>query len=122
MQCDYYDAGACRSCSLMGTPYERQLADKQRHVEDVLRTTAAEVQWLPAIRSRESAFRNKAKLVVGGRAGAPTLGILDADGRGVDLRECGLYEPGLAATFDAVHRVVAELGIAPYDVPGARAS
>jgi 23S rRNA (uracil747-C5)-methyltransferase len=117
MQCDYYDAGACRSCSLMGTPYERQLADKQRHVEDALRATAAGARWLPAVRSRESAFRNKAKLVVGGRAGAPTLGILDAHGRGVDLRGCGLYEPGLAATFDALHRFVADLGIEPYDVP-----
>lgn len=117
MQCDYYDAGACRSCSLMGTPYQRQLVDKQRHVEDVLRSTTAGVHWLAPIRSRERAFRNKAKLVVGGRAGAPTLGILDADGHGVDLRECGLYETGLAATFDALHGFVADLGIAPYDVP-----
>ena len=37
--------------------------------------------------------------------------------RGVDLRRCGLYEPGLAATFDPLHRFVADLGLEPYDVP-----
>ena len=30
MQCDYFDAGRCRSCALMGVPYAVQLADKRR--------------------------------------------------------------------------------------------
>ena len=28
VQCDYYDAGVCRSCTLMGTAYSQQLATK----------------------------------------------------------------------------------------------
>ncbi len=64
-----------------------------------------------------SHFRNKAKLVVGGSAGRPTLGILDPGGRGVDLRRCGLYEPGLSATFDPLHRLLADHRVVPYDVP-----
>lgn len=120
MQCHYFDAGRCRSCTLMGIPYGTQLADKQRHVAGVLEALAPDVRWLDPVTSPESEFRTKAKLVVGGRPGRPTLGILDADGRGVDLRRCGLYVPGLAATFDPIHRFVAELGIAPYDVPARR--
>ncbi len=120
MQCDYFDAGACRSCTLMGVPYGAQLADKEGHVRDVLAPFAADLAWLPPVASPASHFRNKAKLVVAGRAGRPTFGILDAQGRGVDLRRCGLYEPGLSATFDPLHRVVRDHGIEPYDVPARR--
>ncbi|MGL5865683.1 MAG: methyltransferase [Dermatophilaceae bacterium] len=81
---------------------------------------AASTVWLEPVTSPESGFRNKAKLVVGGRRGRPTFGILDTRGHGVDLRRCGLYEPGLAATFDPLHRFVADLRIAPYDVPARR--
>jgi len=120
MQCDYFDAGRCRSCTLMGTPYAGQLAAKQQRAASSLAGLAPRLQWLDPARSAESHYRNKAKLVVGGRAGRPTLGILDERGRGVDLRRCGLYEPGLAATFDVLHRFVAELGLEPYDVPARR--
>lgn len=118
MQCDYFDAGRCRSCSLMGVPYAEQVADKAARAADALAPVAPDVRWLEPVAGPESHFRNKAKLVVAGRGGAPTFGILDAHGHGVDLRRCGLYEPGLAATFDPLHRVVSRLGIEPYDVPG----
>lgn len=120
MQCDDFDAHRCRSCGLMGVPYREQVAAKDARAREALRDVAPDVAWLPPFSGPQAAFRNKAKLVVGGRRGAPTFGILDAGGRGVDLRRCGLYEPGLAATFDPLHRVVAELGIEPYDVPGRR--
>lgn len=54
-------------------------------------------RWREPRPSAESGFRNKAKLMVGGRNGAPTLGLFDADRRGVDLRHCGLHEPALRA-------------------------
>ncbi|MFQ6172415.1 methyltransferase domain-containing protein [Oryzobacter sp. R7] len=120
MQCDYFDAHRCRSCALMGVPYGDQVRAKASRAAEALRGVAAGVEWHPPLTGPESEFRNKAKLVVAGRAGAPTFGILDREGRGVDLRRCGLYEPGLAATFDPLHRLVAELGIVPYDVPGRR--
>ena len=120
MQCDYFDAGRCRSCTLMGTPYDEQLAAKQHRATVALADVAPRLEWLDPARSPASHYRNKAKLVVGGRAGHPTLGILDERGRGVDLRRCGLYEPGLAATFDPLHRFVADLGLEPYDVPARR--
>jgi len=120
MQCDYFDAGRCRSCTLMGTPYADQLAAKEQRAASALGPVAADLAWLEPARSPASHYRNKAKLVVAGHAGNPTLGILDERGRGVDLRRCGLYEPGLAATFDPLHRFVSDLGIEPYDVPARR--
>ena len=120
MQCDHFDAGRCRSCTLIGVPYDKQLADKERRVAEVLAPVAPDLVWVDPARSPASHYRNKAKLVVGGTAGNPTLGILDHRGRGIDLRDCGLYEPGLAATFGPLHDLVARVGLEPYDVPARR--
>jgi 23S rRNA (uracil747-C5)-methyltransferase len=120
VRCDYFDAGRCRSCSLMGTRYADQLDAKGARVAELLADHIDSSAWIEPARSPDAHFRNKAKLVVGGRAGRPTFGILDRHGRGVDLRRCGLYEPGLAATFDPLHRFVSDLGLAPYDVPRRR--
>lgn len=120
MQCDYFDAGRCGSCSLMGTPYAVQLAAKQRRCEDALTDVAPDLTWLGPFASAESGFRNKAKLVVGGQPGSVTLGILDGDGNGVDLRDCGLYEPGLRELVPRLADAVDGLGLEPYDVPRRR--
>ncbi|MDO5738521.1 MAG: methyltransferase domain-containing protein, partial [Ornithinimicrobium sp.] len=117
MQCDYFDAQVCRSCTLMGTGYAAQLRDKQARVAATLERRAPFARWLPPAPSVESGFRNKAKLVVGGRKGAPTLGILDPQGRGVDLRHCGLHEPGLAEAIPVLAQLIAASGLTPYDVP-----
>ncbi|GAA2743439.1 23S rRNA (uracil(747)-C(5))-methyltransferase RlmC [Terrabacter aerolatus] len=120
MQCDYFDAGRCRSCALMGVPYAVQLADRDAHCRRVLADVAPDVAWLDPAPSAESAFRNKAKLVVGGSPGAVTVGILDRDGFGTDLRHCGLYEPGLAELVPRVADLLDDLGLEPYEVPSRR--
>lgn len=118
MQCDYYDAGRCRSCTLIEQPYEAQLADKQAQVAALL--AEHDVAWLPALASRETGFRNKAKMVVAGTVDRPTIGILDADGRGVDLRGCHLHTPGIGAALPVLADFVTTAGLAPYDVPTRR--
>ena len=117
MQCDYFDAGVCRSCTLMGQGYAAQLTDKQAAVAAVLAARVAPRAWDAPVASEESGFRNKAKLVVGGRRGAPTVGILDAAGRGVDLRHCGIHEPGLRDAVASLAVLLADSGLTPYDVP-----
>lgn len=119
MQCDYFDADVCHSCTFMGEPYEDQLTRKQREVASLL-SDWPDLVWEPAFGSRESHFRNKAKLVVGGTADKPTLGILDSHMRGVDLRQCGLYEPCLAASFETLAQFVQRARITPFDVATGR--
>lgn len=101
----------------MGVPYAAQLTDKDASVRALLAAHARDDVWLEPFHGPEAAFRNKAKLVVGGSRGRPTLGILDATGAGVDLRHCGLYEPGLHEAVLALPDLVADLGLTPYDVP-----
>lgn len=119
MRCDYFDAGVCRSCELMGVPYPDQLAGKVAAARELLAAWPDAV-WRDPVPSVESGFRNKAKMVVGGSAGAPTLGILDAAQRGVDLRGCGVLAPGLREAMPAIAAFIGRADLAPYDVPARR--
>lgn len=112
MDCHHYDAFRCRSCTLLEVPRARQLSDKEQHARSLVDAAA----WLPTVAGPESGFRNKAKMVVGGTVEAPTLGILDRDLAGVDLRDCGLHSPGLTAALDRIAGWVASAALEPYDV------
>ena len=115
MQCGYYDAGVCRSCTWLSTPYDAQLAAKQQHAADLLAGWPS-LTWLEPVRSREAGFRNKAKMVVGGTVDAPTLGILDPANQGIDLRECGLHVPVLHDALPPLAEFVTTARLTPYDV------
>ncbi|MGY4642296.1 23S rRNA (uracil(747)-C(5))-methyltransferase RlmC [Cellulomonas sp. URHB0016] len=118
MRCSYFDAERCRSCSWMGRPYAVQVATKQEHCRHLL-GDRPDLSWTAPVTSAESGFRNKAKMVVTGTVERPSLGIVDAHGLGVDLRDCGLYPPGLRATFPVLGEFVTRAAVAPYDI-GAR--
>ena len=119
MQCGYFDRGVCRSCTLMGTPYGAQVAGKMAHARDLL-AAWPEAVWLPPMVSSASGFRNKAKMVVGGTADSPTLGILDASRHGVDLTGCGILSSGLRAALAPISGFITRARITPYDIPARR--
>lgn len=115
MKCAYFDAGRCRSCSELATPYARQLEAKDRRSREAL-AAHPDVRWMPPVASPEMAFRNKAKMVVSGSVEAPVLGILDTNGQGIDLSDCPLYPSALQAAFAPLARFITLARIAPYDV------
>ncbi len=122
LDCHYFDAGVCRSCALIETPYARQLEEKEARCRALL-PGAPENGWLPAFSAGYRGFRNRAKLVVGGRAGVHggvTLGILGPSGEGVDLRECAIQAPGIAAVIPTLAEFIEATGLEPYDVPARR--
>ncbi|WP_403021698.1 23S rRNA (uracil(747)-C(5))-methyltransferase RlmC [Salinibacterium sp. GXW1014] len=114
IDCHHFDANRCRSCALLDQPYAMQLAAKQQRVRELLDPA---IKWLPPVQSAQEGFRNKAKLVVGGSIAEPTLGILDRQGGGIDLRDCPLYPDELASSFPALAEFVTRSGLEPYDVP-----
>jgi 23S rRNA (uracil747-C5)-methyltransferase len=116
MHCFYFDAGRCRSCTHMGTPYDQQLAGKQLHCQTLLAGHTS-LDWLPPLAGQAYGFRNKAKMVIGGTPQRPTIGILDAEGFGVDLRKCGVCSPGLRACFPVLADFIRHTRLTPYDVP-----
>ncbi len=115
VQCHHYDAGRCRSCTLLDLAYPAQVTGKQEHCAELLTPLAPDLTWLPTVESAESGFRNKAKMVVTGTTDAPVLGIL-AEGGGVDLTDCPLYPPALQASFPALAAFVTRARLVPYDV------
>ncbi|KAJ8141673.1 hypothetical protein OY671_005158 [Metschnikowia pulcherrima] len=115
VQCHHYDAGRCRSCTLLDLAYPAQVTGKQEHCAELLTPLAPDLTWSPTVESAESGFRNKAKMVVTGTTDAPVLGIL-AEGGGVDLTDCPLYPPALQASFPALAAFVTRARLVPYDV------
>ncbi|WP_141367441.1 23S rRNA (uracil(747)-C(5))-methyltransferase RlmC [Glutamicibacter uratoxydans] len=116
MECLYFSASRCRSCTLMNVPYLDQLQGKVDHCQHLLADFDT-LAFLPAQPSNEAGFRNKAKMVISGTTAQPTIGILDAEGHGVDLRNCGVIDPALRAMFPVIERFIRELKLIPYDVP-----
>lgn len=119
MHCDAFERGRCASCARIREPLDAQVARKQA---DAARCLAAfgPIHWHAPVRSRETGFRNKAKMVVAGSVDQPTLGILDASGHGVDLTDCPLYPAAISGIFPALAAFISQARIAPYDVPGRR--
>jgi len=115
MHCVLYTAGTCRSCQWLEKPYPQQLADKQHHLQSLLAERDV-AHWLAPIAGEQSAFRNKAKMVVSGSVERPLLGMLHRDGTPVDLSGCPLYPASFAPMFAVLKSFIARAGLTPYNV------
>lgn len=117
LDCAHFAAGECRSCTWLGRRYDDQLVAKDAAARALVDLPGP--AWEPPLTSRPHGFRNKAKMVVGGTVAAPTLGILDPAGAGVDLRDCALHTPGIEAALPVLAELVTRAGLTPYDVGSA---
>ncbi|HEJ8088318.1 MAG: 23S rRNA (uracil(747)-C(5))-methyltransferase RlmC [Serratia liquefaciens] len=115
MHCALYTAGTCRSCQWLEKPYPQQLTDKQHHLQSLLAERDV-AHWLVPIAGEQSAFRNKAKMVVSGSVERPLLGMLHRDGTPVDLSGCTLYPASFAPMFAVLKSFIARAGLTPYNV------
>jgi 23S rRNA (uracil747-C5)-methyltransferase len=115
MHCALYDAGRCRSCQWLELPLTQQLADKMANLRELLAGHPA-ATWLAPVSGPETAFRNKAKMVVSGSVERPLLGMLHRDGTPEDLTDCPLYPPSFEAVFAALKPFIARAGLTPYNV------
>ena len=111
LECDYFDADLCHSCTLIKTPQDIQRAAKTQRVAELV--DAAE--WLEPFASTREAFRNKVKLVVTGTIRHPKLGIL-GDGNGVDLRDCPLPTAGIRTVIPLLAQFVTRAKLQPYNL------
>ncbi|EIW8577637.1 TPA: 23S rRNA (uracil(747)-C(5))-methyltransferase RlmC [Klebsiella aerogenes] len=115
MHCALYDAGRCRSCQWLELPLTQQLADKMANLRELLAGHPA-ARWLTPVSGPETAFRNKAKMVVSGSVERPLLGMLHRDGTPEDLTDCPLYPPSFEPVFAALKPFIARAGLTPYNV------
>ena len=122
--CAYFDAGRCRSCSLLDVAYAEQLAGKQERARELIDAFATShgqsIDWLAPVASETAGFRTKAKLVIGGTADAPTLGILDGEQRGVDLEGCPIVAEPIRSVLPTLAAFITTARLVPYDIPARR--
>ena len=93
----------------------QQLADKMANLRELLAGHPA-ATWLAPVSGPETAFRNKAKMVVSGSVERPLLGMLHRDGTPEDLTDCPLYPPSFEPVFAALKPFIARAGLTPYNV------
>lgn len=127
MQCHHFDAGRCRSCTLIRVPHERQISDAEARYRELLAPFAAAGAdvWGAPVTSADSRFRATAKMVVTGTAAEPVLGILpepgtgpggSGEGPGSDLVDCPLYLPGVEELLEGVRALIRRAQVPPYSV------
>ncbi|MDK8347401.1 methyltransferase domain-containing protein [Brevibacterium sp. UMB1308A] len=123
MDCSYFDAGLCRSCTLLPVPMSTRVESQQAEVAELLapfwatgETGTPEQTWLPPVMGPESGFRIKVKMVVAGTTEHPTLGILDDDGAGIDLTDCPLYPESIHTVIRTLPWLIKRAQIPPYNV------
>jgi len=104
----------------MPTPYDIQLAQRQKEACELLATLpqASEMKWLPAAASLPEHYRSKAKFAVGGSTDHPTLGITGSapNYAGVDLPHCIAHTEVIASTIEPLKAFIRELHLEPYDI------
>ena len=115
MHCALYDAGRCRSCQWLERPVPQQLADKMADLRTLLAAIPV-AAWGEPVSGPETAFRNKAKMVVSGSVERPLLGMLHRDGTPEDLTDCPLYPAEFAPVFAVLKPFIARAGLTPYNV------
>ena len=115
MQCALYDAGRCRSCAWIEKSLPQQCQAKMNDLRQLLGELPVE-QWCEPVSGAESAFRNKAKMVVSGSVEKPLLGMLHRDGSAEDLTDCPLYSDAFRRVFTVLKPFIARAGLTPYNV------
>ncbi|HJA37858.1 MAG TPA: hypothetical protein H9793_02570, partial [Candidatus Brevibacterium intestinigallinarum] len=67
LPCAHFDAGRCRSCTLLQVRTQTRLTRLQEELTQLLDPFAeAASPWRSPVRSPEAGFRNRAKMVAGG--------------------------------------------------------
>lgn len=115
MHCALHAAGQCYSCQWIDKPYSHQLTEKQ---QDLVALMAGQpiAHLLAPVAGAQSAFRNKAKMVVSGSVERPVLGLPIRQGIAVDLCDCPLYTQSMVSVFPVLKTFIARAGLTPYNV------
>ncbi|SET44326.1 23S rRNA (uracil747-C5)-methyltransferase [Thorsellia anophelis DSM 18579] len=117
LQCEKYQQGICHSCSLIDTPYNQQLSQKQATLEKILNAyLTSEASILEPISSEISGFRYKAKMAVSGTVENIHLGLINHTFDGIDLTDCPLYPETIRLKFPLIKKYIQQAGLVPYQV------
>lgn len=117
-ECDYYSAGTCQSCSLLGISPGSRLKIKNEHLYSILRNGNVYPSRIHNVvtLSRPWQSRHKIKMSVGGSVSAPIIGITRHDRTTHELVECSLSPTPLRELLRHLRSVIAKRNMVPYDI------
>lgn len=108
--CSYFDQGDCQSCSLIETPYEKQIEIKERELQEMVH-----IPLDPSLRSHPQHFRQKIKISVSGSLEHPILGLAQLD-RFAEIYECPIQSIELNLRLPELYQFIKEYKITPYSI------
>jgi len=110
--CRHFDAGRCRSCSLLGTTLEQQHLDKNARLQTITGLVPEPLFAGPAWH-----FRDKIKLTVTGTSEAPVIGLLQEDlSTAVELLDCPVQAQTLNDQLPILKAFITRWRLTPYDI------
>ena len=117
-ECDYYRAGICHSCSLLGVRSGSRLKEKTEHLHSILHNADVRPLRIHAAISLRYPWqsRHKVKMSVGGAVDAPILGITKQDRTTHDLVECSLSPAPIRELLHHLRGVIISRRLLPYDI------
>jgi len=113
--CEYFDAGTCRSCSLIEVDYTTQITHKVQILKSFLPLNCI---ILPPIESKKSSFRNKAKFTVTGSIDSPIIGLSGIDNldEGREILNCPLHHPKINEVISKISSFIKTANLTPYQI------
>lgn len=119
--CRHFEAKDCTSCQWLAMPYTTQISEKMAHCKQLILPFILQnkTEILPLVESAQTAFRNKAKMVVSGSVERPILGLLKDPmdpQSGVDLSDCLLYPTSFTELFPVLKDFIGRAGLVPYNI------
>ena len=116
--CPYF--GACGGCKLQHVSYPAQLAFKEKQVRDCLERLGglAAIEIRPILAAPEPyGYRNKMEFTIAGVAGAPTIGLHQAERYDVvlDIERCLIQSDTMNTLLDEVRRQARERRLSVWD-------
>lgn len=110
--CRHFDAGRCRSCTLLRTPLEQQHLDKNARLQTITGLNPEPLFAGPAWH-----FRDKIKLSVTGSSADPVIGLLQDDlSTAVELLDCPVQAQALNEQLPALKNFITRWRLTPYDI------
>ncbi len=107
--CAYFKENICRSCTLLQMDYSGQILLKEETLKRAL--SPLSIPLLPTVRSPETGFRNKAKIVVTGTSEKPVLGLIEKE-----ILDCPVHDPVINEILHDLIPFIRTAKLVPYQI------
>lgn len=117
-ECRLYSQGICRSCGLLGLPSGARLASKERSILETLAASGICPSNVEQICLPDTPWgsRSKTKLLVGGTADKPLLGVVSQSLKFTELAQCPLSPGPVRDLLEEVRRLIPLASLVPYSI------